>query len=222
MSNLLVNLEDRELIYNKANEIEANKIFNSPCRFIIGSTDFNHFPKEKIPEFAFIGRSNVGKSSLLNALVNQKSLARVSVTPGRTQQINFFSLNDKLLLVDLPGYGFAKAPKNLVKAWERMSLGYLKNSLSLKRLFLLIDSRHGFKTSDLEFMQSLEKYAIQYQLILTKIDKANKEEILATIAKAKILIQSNAVIYPDLILVSSKNQKGLTELRTYIYNIILG
>ncbi len=220
MSSLLVNLEDRELNYNKANENEANRIFSSPCKFIIGSTDFNHFPKDNIPEFAFIGRSNVGKSSLLNALVNQKSLARVSVTPGRTQQINFFSLNDRLLLVDLPGFGFAKAPKNLVRAWERMSLGYLKNSLNLKRLFLLIDSRHGFKASDLEFMESLEKYAIQYQLVLTKIDKANKQDILATIAKAKILIQNNAVIFPDMILVSSKDRKGLTELRNYIYNKI--
>lgn len=222
MSSLLVNLEDRELNYNKANENEANRIFSSPCKFIIGSTDFNHFPKDNIPEFAFIGRSNVGKSSLLNALVNQKSLARVSVTPGRTQQINFFSLNDRLLLVDLPGFGFAKAPKNLVRAWERMSLGYLKNSLNLKRLFLLIDSRHGFKASDLEFMESLEKYAIQYQLVLTKIDKANKQDILATIAKAKILIQNNAVIFPDMILVSSKDRKGLTEIRNYIYNKILG
>jgi len=128
---------------------DAENLFRLPCNFLIGVTDYKLFPSPDVPEFAFIGRSNVGKSSLLNALVNKKGLARVSVTPGRTQQINFFQLSNVVRLVDLPGYGFAKAPKNLVKAWERMSLGYLKNRSNLKCVFLLIDSRHGFKKNRL-------------------------------------------------------------------------
>jgi GTP-binding protein len=216
----LVNLEARELNYNISSETDADKLFSSPCKFVLGSTDFAHFPKTDIPEIAFIGRSNVGKSSLLNALVKQKALARVSVTPGRTQQVNFFSLNDKLLLVDLPGYGFAKAPKNLVKAWERMSLGYLKNSVQLKKLFLLIDSRHGFKPSDFEFIASLVKNAIHFQVILTKIDKANKSEIEQTLKTAREVIQSAASMFPDVILASAKESRGILQLRNYIYNYI--
>ena len=131
--NKAVSLVDRDLICDFSFTNEADRFFSSPCTFIIGTTDYSLFPKSELAEFAFIGRSNVGKSSLLNALVKQKSLARVSVTPGRTQQVNFFCLGERLTFVDLPGYGFAQAPKNLVKAWERMSLGYLKNRVNLKR-----------------------------------------------------------------------------------------
>jgi GTP-binding protein len=213
----VINLEGHELNCNLDSVSNAERLFGSPCKFVIGITDYNLFPKTTLPEFAFIGRSNVGKSSLLNALVKQKSLARVSVTPGRTQQVNFFCLNEKLMLVDLPGYGFAKAPKNLVKAWERMSLGYLKNRTNLKRLFLLIDARHGFKQNDIEFMNQLDKFAIHYQVILTKLDKTNKEELVKIINFAKESIAQHPAMFQDIILSSSKKDQGLTDLRLYIY-----
>lgn len=215
-----INVTGGELNY-KPNQ-DAERFFSSPCKFVIGASDYSLFPKENIPEFAFIGRSNVGKSSLLNALVKHKGLARVSVTPGRTQQVNFFQLDDKktssIMLVDLPGYGFAKAPKNLVKAWERMSLGYLKNSTNLKRLFLLIDSRHGFKSNDLEFMEQLDKFAISYQIVLTKLDKTNKLELEKIIQFAKEHIVKHPAMFPDIVLSSSKAGYGIVDLRNYILN----
>ncbi|MEK6734150.1 MAG: ribosome biogenesis GTP-binding protein YihA/YsxC [Pseudomonadota bacterium] len=213
-----INLEGRDLNYNPELEENAERLFKAPCNFVIGTTDYAIFPSCDIPEFAFIGRSNVGKSSLLNALVNQKGLARVSVTPGRTQQVNFFQLGSNIRLVDLPGYGFAKAPKNLVKSWERMSVGYLKNRINLKRLFLLIDARHGFKANDLEFMQQLDKHAINYQVVLTKLDKTNKEQIQSIISFAKEDRINHASMFPDIILTSSKKKNGIMDLRTYIYN----
>ncbi len=213
-----INLEGRELNYNLNLTEDAERLFRSPCQFVIGVTDYSIFPSPDLPEFAFIGRSNVGKSSLLNALVNHKGLARVSVTPGRTQQVNFFRLANAIMLVDLPGYGFAKAPKNLVKAWERMSLGYLKNRTSLKRLFLLIDARHGFKPNDLDFMKQLDKFGILYQIILTKLDKTNKEQVQSIIAFAKEIIVKHASMFPDIILSSSKQKYGILELKNYIYN----
>jgi len=199
---------------------DADRCFSLPCKFLIGSTDYKIFPQTDFAEFAFIGRSNVGKSSLLNALVKHKKLARVSVTPGRTQQANFFQLGDKLLLVDLPGYGFAKAPINLVKSWERMSLGYLKNSLNLKRLFLLIDSRHGFKKADLEFMEKLDEHAISYQVVLTKLDKTNKANIESVMNYTKQNLDKHSAMFPDIILSSSKSGLGISELRTNIYNML--
>lgn len=218
--NYAINLNNGDLICNLDLLKECERIFSAPAKFIIGVTDFALFPEEVIPEYAFIGRSNVGKSSLLNSLLKQKSLARVSVTPGRTQQVNFFSLNDKIMFVDLPGYGFAKAPKNLVKAWERMSLGYLKNRKNLIRLFLLIDSRHGFKKNDIEFMDQLDKFAIQYQVIFTKMDKTNREQIEKNIEQAKEIILTHAAMFPDVVLTSSKSGKGLEILRNYILSNI--
>ncbi len=221
MKEKLINLESRDLNFNESTLEIADKFFSAQCRFVVGTTDFNVFPPTDKPEIAFIGRSNVGKSSIINELVKQKALARVSVTPGRTQQVNFFCLNNQLNLVDLPGYGFAKAPKNLVKAWERMSLGYLKNRDNLKRLFLLIDSRHGFKVSDMEFIDQLNKFAINFQVVLTKTDKANKDEITKTISLAKEMVKASAAMFPDLILTSSKNDQGIKEIRNYIYNLML-
>ncbi len=203
---------------DKEKENDLERLFKASCKFVLGTTDFNHFPNSDLPEFAFIGRSNVGKSSLINALVNQKSLARVSVTPGRTQQVNFFDLGGKFMLIDLPGYGFAKAPKNLVKAWERMSLGYLKNRKNLKLLFLLIDSRHGFKKSDLEFMAQLNNFGINYQIVLTKVDKSNNELIKSIINFITINVSLNPAMLQDVIITSSKNKKGLNFLRASIYD----
>ncbi len=217
----VINLTGEKLNYNPDLTTDADKLFSAPCKFVIGITDYNLFPAPELTEFAFIGRSNVGKSSLLNALVKQKALARVSVTPGRTQQVNFFCLgNNKAMLVDLPGYGFANAPKNLVRAWERMSLGYLKNRTNLKRLFLLIDSRHGFKKADLEFMEQLNKYGIPYQLVLTKLDKTNQKQVETIISYAKENSAKYASMFQDIVLSSSKDGYGLSELRTYIYELL--
>lgn len=215
-----LNLWSNELNCDYSLAQEADKCFCLPCKFLIGTCDYRLFPKSDMPEFAFIGRSNVGKSSILNALVKQKKLARVSVTPGRTQQVNFFEIDNKLLLVDLPGYGFAKAPVNLVKSWERMSLGYLKNSINLKRLFLLIDSRHGFKNNDLDFMDQLDKNAISYQIVLTKLDKTNKSSIESIVSFARDNFQNHPAMFPDIILSSSKENYGIMDLRTYIYNLL--
>lgn len=226
MQKKAINLDGGQLNYKAELMSDAERFFSSPCQFVIGITDYSLFPPDEIPEFAFIGRSNVGKSTLLNKLVKRKGLARVSVTPGRTQQVNFFKLEEKsgrsIMLADLPGYGFAKAPKNLVKAWERMSLGYLKNRKSLKRLFLLIDSRHGFKVKDLEFMSQLDKFAVPYQIVLTKLDKTNKEQIDKTIEIAKEHILNHAAMFPDIILSSSKAGHGIDDLRNYIYNLLMG
>lgn len=215
-----INLAGDNLNYNADHLKDASKIFSASCKFVIGITDYNLFPEAKLPEFAFIGRSNVGKSSLLNALIKQKSLARVSVTPGRTQQVNFFCLAEKAMLVDLPGYGFAKAPKNLVRAWERMSLGYIKNRTNLKRLFLLIDSRHGFKKSDIEFMEQLKKHGILYQIILTKLDKSNQKQIESVIDYARENLHNHPSMFQDIILSSSKEGYGLPELRTYVNDLL--
>lgn len=216
-----INLSNSELNCNLDFLKETERFFSAPGKFIIGVTDFALFPEEDIPEYAFIGRSNVGKSSLLNSLLKQKGLARVSVTPGRTQQVNFFSLNNRIMFVDLPGYGFAKAPKNLVKAWERMSLGYLKNRKNLIRLFLLIDSRHGFKNNDIEFMVQLDKFAIPYQVIFTKMDKTNKEQIEKNIEQARKIVLTHAAMFPDVVLTSSKSGKGIEILRSYILSKVL-
>lgn len=220
MFNTTINIFQEENINKGEYSKDIDSFFSSSCNFLIGTTDFNLFPKTNIPEIAFIGRSNVGKSSMLNAIVNRKSLARVSVTPGRTQQVNFFSLNNQILLVDLPGYGFAKAPKNLVKSWERMSLGYLKNSVNLKKLFLLIDSRHGFKDSDINFMMQLKKHGISYQIILTKVDKTNKEAIEKIITYIKNNLSDHPSLMPILILSSSKTNLGIDEIRAQIFQII--
>lgn len=217
----VINLEGKELNYNSHLQNDAEKLFNSSCKFVIGTTNYNIFPDGDLPEFAFIGRSNVGKSSLLNALVRQNKLARVSVTPGRTQQINFFSLNEKIMLVDLPGYGFAKAPVNLVKSWERMTIGYLKSRVNLKKLFLLIDARHGFKENDLKFMEQMDKFAIGYQVVLTKLDKTNQEQVTKIIDFAKSIIGNHPAMFQDMLLSSSKKNYSLTEIKTYIYSSIV-
>jgi len=197
-------------------EETANRFFSAPCKFIMGTKDYDLFPQENLAEFAFIGRSNVGKSSLINALVKQKGLARVSVTPGRTQQINFFDLGEILRLVDLPGYGYAKAPINLVKSWERMTLGYLKNRRNLRKLFLLIDSRHGFKQNDLDFMEKLSKLIIPYQIILTKADKTNKQELEKILTFFQNIAHNYVTMLPNLIISSGKHGHGINDLRVNI------
>ncbi len=193
-------------------------IWKSECKFVISATSFNQIPNNlHVPEVAFVGRSNVGKSSLINALVG-KTCARVSRQPGRTQQINFFSLNNKIMLVDLPGYGYAAVSKKTRELWDRIILDYLKFSPNIKRIFLLIDSRREIKTFDMDVANLLDKLGLVYQIVLTKIDKiSNLDEIISL---KKDFIISHSAAYPRLICTSSNKNIGLNDLRSEIELLI--
>ena len=156
---------------------EADKLFRRPCTFLKGVVRVADLPGDTLPEVAFAGRSNVGKSSLLNALVGQKALARTSNTPGRTREVNYFLLDERLYLVDLPGYGYARASKKEVAGWNRLIQDYLKGRASLRRVFLLIDARHGLKSSDKPTLALMDQAAVSYQVVLTKADKVKASEL---------------------------------------------
>ncbi len=195
-------------------------MFKEECTFLLGVAKFEQLPKTTLPEFAFVGRSNVGKSSLINALLNKRKIARTSCTPGRTQQLNFFNLNNHLLIVDLPGYGFAKAPKQMVEQWQFLAEDYLKTSVNLKKIFLLIDSRHGIKSSDYKMMETLDKMAIIFQIVLTKTDKAKKTELEKNLKDVKEAIAKHAAAASEPILTSSEKNKGIEELQMQILNML--
>jgi GTP-binding protein len=169
-------------------------------------------PQASLPEIAFAGRSNVGKSSLLNALTGRKNLARASVTPGRTRQLNFFALAGRLMLVDLPGYGYASAAKSDIKAWTGLTRAYLKGRASLRRVLVLVDARHGLKEPDREMMRMLDAAAVSYQLVLTKADKvkAGPEELLATIGAEAA---GHVAAHPEVLATSAVTGSGMAELR---------
>jgi GTP-binding protein len=193
-------------------------LFKGPCTFVKGVVDIDGLPRDGKPEIAFAGRSNVGKSSLTNALTGQKSLARVSVTPGRTRELNFFTLgkNDDFYLVDMPGYGYARASKAEVKGWTRLIQDYLKGRRELKRVFLLIDARHGLKDSDREIMTLMDEAAVSYQGVLTKADKPKGAELAAIEAKVGTELAKRPAAYPQLIATSARTGAGIPELRAEI------
>lgn len=175
------------------------------------------------PEISFAGRSNVGKSSLINALLNQKGLARTSNTPGRTQELNYFIVEPRdehtmpgIALVDMPGYGFARAPKNQVEKWTRLVFSYLRGRSTLRRVFLLIDSRHGIKANDLQVMELMDKAAVSYQIVLTKVDKIKSAERTQRLDETRKAIIKRPAAFPDVITTSSQSQEGLGELRAQI------
>lgn len=187
--------------------------------FLRGVAALDGLPDIGMPELAFAGRSNVGKSSLINALCGRSTVARTSNTPGRTQELNFFDVSGRLTVVDMPGYGFAKAPKDKVDAWKRLVNGYLKGRPTLRRCMMLVDSRHGLKDVDREMMTMLDKAAVIYQVVLTKIDKLNATELAAVKQRTEDEIKSHVAAHPILILTSSEKGIGIPELRAEILQL---
>jgi GTP-binding protein len=196
-------------------------LFERPWLFVKSVADLEHLPPADRVEVAFAGRSNVGKSSLLNALVRQDGLARTSNTPGRTQLLNFFRCEDvPLYLVDMPGYGFAKAPKHLVDAWTTLVSDYLRGRQQLARVFLLIDSRHGVKPPDLTIMDLLDQAAVSYQVVLTKADKISTSELAEVTAATAAALKTHPAAFPSLLTTSSEKSLGISELRATIATIL--
>lgn len=182
--------------------------------FLTSVTDMSNLPDASGTEIAFAGRSNVGKSSLINALTGRKGLARTSSTPGRTQMLNFFVAPDMpLTIVDMPGYGYAQAPKELVEAWTQLVFSYLRGRPNLRRVILLIDSRHGIKKNDLEAMELLDKAAVVYQVVLTKSDKIKPPQLTRLISETQALLAKRVAAHPLIIATSSEKNKGIDELR---------
>ncbi len=195
---------------------KAEAFFTGNCVFAAGAPTPESLPNESFPEIAFIGRSNVGKSSLVNALTGKNMLARVSNTPGRTQQLNFFRLGDRMMLVDMPGYGYAKASKDAIYDWNILIDAYLKDRGNLKRLCLLIDARHGIKENDREFMHKLHVYAVPFVTIITKTDKIKKAELEEVKASVESEIKKIGPAWPKAFLTSSEKGIGIEELRLFL------
>jgi GTP-binding protein len=193
---------------------EAGRLlFAAEARFAAAAGSPQSLPRPSLPEIAFAGRSNVGKSSLINALLGRKNLVRTSRTPGRTQQINFFDLGGRLMLVDLPGYGYAHAPKTAIEAWNTLVEAYLRGRASLRRTMLLVDARHGLKDTDRATMGMLDKSAAPYQLVLTKADKAGAGALAETRAAVADEAARHPAAHPDIMAVSAVSGDGLPELR---------
>ena len=205
--------------YSQEKLKEAEAFFKQPCEFVLGVAKLEQLPLTELPEVAFAGRSNVGKSSIINALTGQKGLAKTSNTPGRTQQLNYFNLADKIYIVDLPGYGYAQAPENMVKQWQKLIFAYLQGRVNLKRVFVLIDSRHGIKKVDLEIMEMLDKAAVTYQIVLTKIDKISSKALEKVLAETQKIIKEHAAAYVSVLATSSEKKQGLNELRYEIFSL---
>ena len=197
--------------------IEAGRLFFAKAwEFVMSVPTIAHLPPIDVAEIAFSGRSNVGKSSLINALTNRIGLARTSNTPGRTQELNFFTSNSGLSIVDMPGYGYAEAPKKLVDAWNRMIRDYLRGRVSLRRVYVLIDSRHGLKANDMLTLNLLDETAVSYQIVLTKVDKLKTGELARVKAATEVAIAKRPAAFPIVIATSSETGEGMDLLRAEI------
>jgi GTP-binding protein len=198
------------------------KLFSGPISFLKSAPQLQFLPDPSVPEIAFAGRSNVGKSSLINALTNRNGLARTSNTPGRTQELNFFDVGEPLVfrICDMPGYGYAKAPPKVVQKWRFLINDYLRGRAVLKRTFVLIDSRHGIKPVDEEVMEMLDKAAVSYRVVLTKVDKVKQEALDATAEQVAAIAKKHPAAHPDLLLTSSEKKQGIDELRLAVLEAV--
>jgi len=195
---------------------EGRLLFAQPCQFLISAARADQLPEADLPEIAFAGRSNVGKSSLVNALTGRRTLARTSHTPGRTQLLNFFDLGGRLMLVDLPGYGYARASKTAIRQWTGLTRHYLKGRAGLQRVCLLIDARHGLKAADLEVMAMLDGAAVSYQALLTKADKTKAGALAETVKTIEARLARHPAAHPEILITSARAGTGIAELRTAI------
>lgn len=201
-------------------EIEKGRLlFASECEFMLGAAGLKQIPETSLPEIAFAGRSNVGKSSLINALTGRNSLARTSHTPGRTQQVNFFNLGGRMIIADLPGYGYARAPKDEVAKWTRLVNSYLKGRRQLVRVMLLVDARHGIKDVDRKIMKMLDDAAVSYQVVLTKGDKLKTSEQEKVVNATATELAAHVAAYPFLHLSSSAKGQGIEAIKADIARI---
>jgi GTP-binding protein len=197
---------------------QARKLFAGRVEFLLSAPSLKFLPEPDAPEIAFAGRSNVGKSSLLNAITGRKSIARASVTPGRTQELNFFEVGEptRLRLVDMPGYGYAKAPLKVVENWRRLIRDFLRGRVVLKRTLVLIDSRHGVKDVDREMLKMLDEAAVGYRLVLTKADKIKASELAEVLAATQVEARKHSAAYPVVHVTSAEKGMGIAELRAAV------
>ena len=195
-------------------------LFSKETSFVKGVVDMPGLPDPDKIEVCFSGRSNVGKSSLINALTGRKGLARASNTPGRTQEINFFSIPDNHYLVDLPGYGYANAPIKVVEKWQNLLKRYLAGRQSLRRAFVLVDGRHGVKKVDTEIMSMLDSSAVTFQVVLTKLDKVKEKDRENILEQVRTSLQKHPAAFPEIILTSSENGSGIQTLRSVIATLV--
>lgn len=213
--------EEREQAFR---EKAATKLFSGRVDFLLSAPQLKFLPEPTVPEIAFCGRSNVGKSSLLNALTGRRAIARASVTPGRTQELNFFEVGDPTLfrLVDMPGYGFAKAPPKVVEKWKKLVRSYLRGRQVLHRNLVLVDSRHGLKDVDREMMTMLDEAAVGYRVVMTKADKIKKSELDATVLKVAEEAKKHVAAFPQIHVTSAEKGMGIAELRAAVVEDALG
>jgi GTP-binding protein len=221
---------EAEQAAQSAREEAASKLFSGPVDFLLSAPQLKFLPEPIVPEIAFCGRSNVGKSSLLNALTGRKAIARASVTPGRTQELNFFDVGRDeeagalplFRLVDMPGYGFAKAPIKVVERWKSLVKSYLRGRDVLARTLVLVDSRHGLKETDRDMMKMLDEAAVGYRVVLTKADKIKASELAAVAEKTAAEAKKHVAAHPELHITSSEKGMGIARLRAAVVSDALG
>jgi len=202
--------------FDEAQLEQGRLLFTQACDFLLSATNMSQVPESDLPEIAFAGRSNVGKSSLINALTGRKTLARTSNTPCRTRQVNFVDLGARLMVVDLPGYGFARAPKTEIAEWTALIEDYLRGRAQLRRVCLLVDARHGPKEGDRQAMALLDQSAVPYQVVLTKCDKVKQGPLKACIDGVLSELSKHTAAHPDVLVTSSRKGTGMPELRAHL------
>lgn len=205
--------------FDSATKEKARWLFSGECRFIAGAATITQLPEQPLPEVAFCGTSNVGKSTLINALTGRQTLARTSSKPGHTAQLNLFRLRDHLCLVDLPGYGYAKRSKKTLSSWSDLISQYLKGRPNLKRVLVLIDARRHLKENDHAIMKLLDEHAVSYQIVLTKTDKCKKEDVNALISDITSQAFRHTAMHRDVIITSSREKKGLDDVQCYLLEL---